>query len=346
MGIIEDNFSGMSEGFSSGAWRDFTAELGPNKILEEDLFLTTDSGLYLFNYVCGAGFYTSCNGLGTTDSFKMNNPAVFNHMFGSFFGDFDIANNIGRASLAAPDNGLIWIWSGRPKWLTHTLAIGETIGQCALRTQNNDWNYGVSFYQNQAHVALNGDPSIRSAMFEPATSLGIGTNSEKTRVNLSWTASTAQDVTGYYIYWSNNEFGPYLLLNQTPESGSSFTHYTPEFGSNYYMIRAERLEITGSATYYNLSQGQFISIDSIERTTSIPPTIGIPFTVYPVPTDDHLMVRFSDAQPREIRVLNLQGQVVLETKVLDSTVRLNVSEYPRGLYFVEVNGQRRKFIKS
>ncbi|MBR9860908.1 T9SS type A sorting domain-containing protein [bacterium] len=343
--LIEDNFAGQQEGFASGAWRDFSAQLGPSNIIEADLFTSTKSTDYLFNYVCGAGGYTSCNGLGRTDSFKTNSPAVFNHMFGSFFGDFDIANNIGRASLAAPNNGLIWIWSGRPKWVTHTLAMGETMGDCALRSQNNNYDYGVSFFQNQAHIGLNGDPSIRSSMFQPVSNLNITLNNDKTRVNLSWDHSQASDVTGYYVYWSDSETGPYILLNQTPESNNNFTHYTPEFGTNYYMVRTERLEITSSATYFNLSEGVFNSIDGVERTASVPElSKNYEFAVYPNPAQDVLKLRFADNEHKLVEFCDIQGHVLHSFETREATKTIHVEAYSSGFYIIRVNGVAKRIV--
>ena len=345
-GIIEDNFSGMSEGFASGAWRDFSAIMGTGNTIQADLFTTTAGGQYLFNYVCGAGGYQSCNGLGKTDSFINNSPAVFNHMFGSFFGDFDIANNIGRASIAAPDNGLIWIWSGRPKWVTHSLSIGETMGDCAIRTQNCDWDYGISFFQNQVHVGLLGDPSLRAAVVAPATNITSSLNPEKTRVMLDWTASVSSNVTGYYVYWSNSEFGPYYLLNQTPIAGTSFTHYTPEFGDNYYMIRAEKLETSGSASYYNLSTGSFLLVEGVERTTGFESSEISEFSVYPVPANQELNFRFNDASEHQISILSIHGQVIHENMVASKSYTLDVSGLQPGVYLAIVDGQTKKFVIS
>ncbi|MGY8845863.1 MAG: hypothetical protein ACKVLH_00715, partial [Bacteroidia bacterium] len=201
-GIVEDNFAGAAEGFSSAAIRDFTAIAGKNGIVRGDLFQTTRTDDYLMAYVCGGGFYVSCNGVGTTDSFTVNNAAVFNHIFGSFFGDFDIKNNFMRASLATDKLGLTCIWSGRPKWVTHTLALGENYADATLISQNNWLDYDGNYYQNGAHMALLGDPSLRHDMLYPPSNVKLAANGANDAVDVSWTATTETDIAGYHVYRS------------------------------------------------------------------------------------------------------------------------------------------------
>lgn len=342
-GIIENNFAAFQEGFSSGAVRDFYGHLGPGKTVNADLFNTTNSANYLFSYTCGAGSYTACNGVGTTSDFTTKNPAIFNHMFGSFFGDFDINNNILRASLAS-GTGLITAWSGRPKWVTHGLAIGENYGGSALRSQNNDWDYDLSFYQNYAHIALLGDPSLRTNMFAPVSQLNASLNGAKTQVNLKWNASTASGITGYYIYWAPAADSNYYLLNALPISDTSYTHYTPINGSNFYMVRAERLETTASASYYNLSIGIELQVDGVERTAGIAPIASLNWSVYPNPAQASLTVRSTSHEPTDAQLLNSAGQVVQDLHIYDGC-EVNIQDLSQGVYFIKTAEASLRFIK-
>ena len=89
---------------------------------------------YLFAYGCGAGSYSSIGGLGNTGQYNdgttleiINNNirSVFTFVFGSWLGDWDHEDNIMRAILATPSYGLASVWSGRPHWFAHSLALGE-----------------------------------------------------------------------------------------------------------------------------------------------------------------------------------------------------------------------------
>ncbi|MFY0644587.1 MAG: T9SS type A sorting domain-containing protein [Bacteroidia bacterium] len=343
--VMENNFSGSREGFSAGAIRDFYNHLGPGKTTHADLFTTTAGNNYLFSYVTGPGSYTSCGGVGNTASFVSSNPGMFAHMFGSYFGDVDINNNMLRASLAAQQGGLVAFWSGRPKWLTHGLALGENIGLSAVRTQNNDWDYDVSFFQNYAHVSLLGDPTLRSSMFAPPTNIVVSMNNDSTQVYLDWTASTASDVIGYYVYWSNDQLSGYKLLNQTPIAGTSFAHFTPLGDNNYYMVRAERLETTASGSYYNLSQASHVEVQGVKRTASEKQFTKQEFNLYPIPAQDFIYFRTSSNEILDGQIYNKLGQEVLKDIHIGNNLRLNVSSLPAGVYFLKSATTEQRFIK-
>ncbi|MDB4162203.1 hypothetical protein N9772_07540, partial [Bacteroidia bacterium] len=119
-GIVEDNFAAMAEGFGAGAVRDFSAICGKNGVIFDDVLNNTQDSNYALSFTCGAGWYYMCNGFGATINFNTRNAAAFNHLFGSFFGDFDSENNLLRGTLASSKLGFAAMWSGRPKWLTHT----------------------------------------------------------------------------------------------------------------------------------------------------------------------------------------------------------------------------------
>ena len=343
--VMENNFAGSREGFSSGAIRDFYNHLGPGKTTTADLFTTTASNNYLFSYATGPGSYTSCGGVGTTASFVNSNPGIFAHMFGSYFGDVDITNNILRASLAAQQGGIVAFWSGRPKWLTHGLALGENIGLSAVRTQNNDWDYDLSFYQNFSHISLLGDPTLRSSMFTPPSNFMASLNQDSTHVTLSWSASTASDVIGYYIYWSTEELGGYKLLNQAPTVATSFTHYTPLGGDNYYMLRAERLEQTASGTYYNLSQARHLEVNGIQRTAGVRNVQNSSLSLYPIPAYDYINFRTSSNEMINADVVNYLGMVVMSNISIRNNEGLDISSLPAGIYFFRAGSSEHKFIK-
>ena len=72
-----------------------------------------------------------------------------------------------RASLAN-GKGLTCCWSGRPHWYFHGMALGETIGETLLYTQNRP-SLTTSSNQ-QVHIALMGDPTLRMHVVAPAGS--------------------------------------------------------------------------------------------------------------------------------------------------------------------------------
>lgn len=59
--------------------------------------------------------------------------------------------------------------------------------------------------------------------------------------------------------------------------------------------------------------------------------------VYPNPSQDHFVVRLPDLQSAwQLRILNLQGQVIQNFKVQDQQRVIPVSNWPRGIYLLEI----------
>jgi hypothetical protein len=272
-----EQFLGMRNGeaFAATAYRAFSAFFGTGADALTDLNVQTNdqpgvwlptlaSNPYLWAYGDGGGSYSSVNSLGntglyhgmtSTDLVGNDAKAVFVVFFGSWMGDWNTQDNLVRAVLATPSYGLAAVWSGRPHWFFHPMALGETIGYCARLTQNN-----TSLYQNQVngftrgiHIALLGDPTLRLHPMVPPTQLqGSVTGSAAT---LTWSASSEADL-GYHVYRASTAAGPYTRLTSSPILGTTFTDPNAVAGSTY-MVRAVRLETSASGTYENASQGIF-----------------------------------------------------------------------------------------
>ena len=90
----------------------------------------------------------------------------------------------------------------------------------------------------------------------------------------------------------------------------------------------------------------------LNLTTSMPETEETKIQVYPNPVTDLLTIRFGEAvqsKPLKVTVIDVTGRVVLAEAVSASELRLNVSQWPSGVYFMQMerDGQRygRKILK-
>ena len=263
-GWIDDNF-GLSTGepFAVTGWRDFAAFFGAsNTVAGSDWFGTLTSNSYLWGYGCGPGTYTSCSGVGNTANFAASDPqVVFTMFFGSYFGDWDSQDNFLRAALATPTYTLTSVWSGRPYWQFHHMGLGETIGYSTLASQNNlgvsQGGYDFNADNGFVHIALMGDPTLRMHMVAPPSALLVSSNGSG-GASVSWNASP-DTVLGYYVYSAPMAAGPFTRLTS---SLLTVTNYTdPVVSTNVYMVRAVKLEVSGSGSYSNASQGIFQSLD-------------------------------------------------------------------------------------
>lgn len=261
------------EAFAASGWRNFSSFFGASEITvlpQERTWiqcLSTNSSLWA--YGCGPGTYTSIGGLGNADSFndgvttdlvRGDIKSVFTLLFGSWLGDWDSEDDFQRAVLATPSYGLTCCWSGRPHWFMHHMALGAPIGFSARLTQNNRRD---GLYHNQMnngaaqiHIALMGDPTLRMHVVPPpgaATAFRQGSI-----VSLTWQPST-DSVLGYNVYRSSSIEGPFKKLNEAPINDTTFAD-TQSGQADIYMVRALKLEVSGSGSYYNLSQGSFVKV--------------------------------------------------------------------------------------
>jgi hypothetical protein len=260
------------EAFAASGWRNLSSFFGSSNLSNVPTagtwIATLSTNACLWAYGCGSGSYTSIGGLGstgvyrdgiTTELFANDVKTVFAFLFGSWLGDWDSEDNIQRAVLALPSYGLTCAWSGRPHWFLQHMALGEPIGFGARLTQNNSpgglYQNQVNSCAGQTHIALMGDPTLRLHTVAPPTQVQATTNG--TIASLSWNPSTDL-VAGYHVYRASNPNGPFTRLTPVLLTTTSYVDANAGLDATY-MIRAVKLETSASGTYFNSSQGAFLS---------------------------------------------------------------------------------------
>jgi Secretion system C-terminal sorting domain len=281
--LIDDNFGAFSgEAFSVSGWGNFSSLVGKENILEctaansMDYLGTMDTASYLWSFGCGAGSYTSCSGIGTTNDFSGRQPqSVFTMLFGSYFGDWDSKNNILRAALA---HGKILtnVWSGRPRWFFHHMALGGNIGESTLLSQNNTSSglYNGMNFMNGVHIALMGDPILKLHYVKPPKNL-FTILKDSAHVNLTWTVS-GETVLGYNIYKRKLKDASYTKLNSSIVNAAIFDDSCVTSPDTFvYQVRAVVLESTPSGTYFNES---LAASDTFYNAANLNPLASFTFT--------------------------------------------------------------------
>jgi hypothetical protein len=268
-GLVIDNFGADNEALASTAWRAFAPMFGAannTQISWGTYFSTLASDGYLWSYGNGGGGYYTCAGIGSSDDFALNDAkVVFTFFFGSYYGDWDNESNFLRAPLGSTTYTLTSTWGSRPHWFVHPMALGETIGFTAKLTQNNSTKYEpANFGTREVHTALLGDPTLRMHPVIPPSNFSGSFSSGAT---LSWAASADQNIAGYYVYRATSDAGPFVRISSTPVAGTSFNDPAGTI-SSVYMVRALKLETSGSGTYYNLSQGVFTRLANVPAAPS------------------------------------------------------------------------------
>ncbi len=266
-GCVFDNFDDMPYALAGSGYRSISALVGPSALTDlnpnASPFTTHINGQsYLWTYASGGGGWSLASNVGGTWDFAQNVSmgGVFNMMFGSYFGDWNVQNNFLRAPLGS-GRALTNVWAGIPNWFFHHMGMGENIGYSVQRSMNNTTLYtpqnpgwqGSPF--SRVHMALHGDPSLRQLMVPKPASLQI-TNSNGVAA-FSW-SQPANGVDGYHIYTVDPNSGEALRLNSNVLTGGSYIDPTVPFvAGREYMVRAVKLETVPTGTFQNLSLGTF-----------------------------------------------------------------------------------------
>lgn len=262
-GLIDDNFGDFNgEAFAANGWRNFGHLYGPTNTHERDFLGTLASETYEWAYGCGPGSHTWAGGIGVSADFARSDPKVnFTMLFGSFFGDWDVDDALMRAVLATRSSALSCSWGARPGQLYHFMALGETLGECIRRTQNNtngDYRTNRDRNTNRVHVALLGDPTLRLNRLPPPS--GLQGQKRGGRVELRWTASPGAQALGYNVYRAPSEGGRFERLNRALVTGTSYLDPAATTGERVYLVRPVALTVSRAGSYTNIGQGAMVRV--------------------------------------------------------------------------------------
>jgi hypothetical protein len=163
-------------------------------------------------------------------------------------------------------------------------------------------------------------------------------------VNINWSASADKDVIGYYVYRAPAMNAPFTKLTANMLTSTTFQDANP-LAQDVYMVRAVKLQQSGSGTYYNLSEGIMDTITakpgmvSIQKVQKTNPALSI----YPNPShgscqlvwpggenEGRGIITVTDALGRE--VMRMEDDRMQEEHVIN----LNLGSASAGMYFLNV----------
>jgi hypothetical protein len=346
-GLVDDNFGGFGgEAFAVNAWRNFSPLMGRDSTRAGDLIDTLDNYSYQWSYGCGGGSFTTAGGIGVTLDFSTNDVnGIFMMLFGSYFGDWDSQNNFLRAPLCSNNPALTNAWAGRPHWFFHHMALGETIGFSTRLTQNNFIYTPTGYSNREVHVALMGDPALRSDYIKPVANMTIA-GAANQGATVSWTASPDAAVIGYYVYRADSMYGVYSMLSSMV-SGTTYTDAAGINGKKYYMVRPVKLQSTPSGSYYNLGVGVVDSaMVTFPNSVSSIDKKELDLTLFPNPAKSslNLSIESSHAASATITVYDVSGREVLQTikslRMGSNTCTIDAQSLTPGIYLLQARTNR------
>lgn len=337
--LIDNNFGSLN--LASTGYHNFSCLIQQDSIFDNrDYFTSQARGNYLWSYGCGAGSYSSCNGIGNTNNFvQYKNKDSFNNIFtilaGSYFGDWDSRNNLLRASLAA--GSLATFWGGIPKWYIHHMGLGKHIGHGARITQNNSSDYfngGFNVSHRGVHIALLGDPTLTMVPVKPVAN--VKAISEEGTVRLTWSPSS--DATSYEIYRIDTANKKYIPITTEGDckvllTDTFFVDACNWSSGNYiYGVLAANKTQTPSGTYVNRS---LLKTAVVNHTNNLSDAGLMNQIFYPNPTSNYLYLKDSKITEGNWSVVDISGRTLLQQHTFNSSNGIDLSVLENGLYLVK-----------
>lgn len=260
-GLVQNNFPNFNEAFGVNGLSNFTRFFGKANVSYGAYRDALNSDSYLWSYGAGPGSFQSAGGIISTTQLATDSlQTVFSMVFGSYFGNWDNPNNVLRAVLASGST-LTNAWAGRPRWYFHHMAMGRHIGFSTEVTQNNNF-YPSGSGGRGVHIALMGDPGLSMYPYSSIDSLTLVTENNTTTLRIH-----SKEEDEYYVYYKKyvgeeTELDSFQLLSPNPSNSKNIDLSCLPVGSFKLMVRAVRLEVNGSGSFYNLSIGKSIDFEN------------------------------------------------------------------------------------
>jgi hypothetical protein len=185
-------------------------------------------------------------------------PVTFRHVWFSYGCDWaslDAADRLRendnwlRASLGWPNYGLATL--GGPVWDFSPLGGGASLAA----TMTHAW---ASQPWVPRFQSILGDPTLRLHRVSPPANPRGGRTSAGVR--LEWEPAPEADGS-YFVYYSATGLAGFAgPLNPVPVTQPVFEDNSAGGGAGLYQIRTARLQVTGSGSFTNLSQGVFVEV--------------------------------------------------------------------------------------
>lgn len=238
-----------------------------------------------------------------------------------------------RALLAATTKCLGMIYTTTALNSFHQPAMGETMGWSCKRIMDHNatnnllekrvQNYDTTTFWNRTHFQYHGDPTLRLFQVVPPSSLSA--TSTYGEITLNWNASTETNLIGYNVYKSNSEFGIYEKLTPVPISDISYNDSDFE-PTNWYQIKAIKLQTTGSGVYWNPSIGIHKNFASLAINTQN----KISVKIAPNPAKNQLEI-ITTVVILSYEIYDLQGKLIQKNTL--ENYKIQISSLEKGYIF-------------
>ena len=192
-------------------------------------------------------------------------PAFMFVLTGSYFGDWNLPDNLMRATLGGADLGLLACWGFGLNFRFDRCGLGAPVGDMFVATSRGTPGYFVEHpigYGSTRTLALLGDPTLRFFVTLPPKDLSARKQGGKVR--LTW-APGAVGGNGpppelYHVYRSGAAEGPWKRLTSHLVSVREFIDAQPQKGNAFYAVKTAERVAAHSGSFTNLSQAAWTQL--------------------------------------------------------------------------------------
>ncbi len=166
----------------------------------------------------------------------------------------------------------------------------------------------------------------------PVENLTLNFNENNTDVNIEWNAPQAGNPVGYNVIIDGRLIGNNI---------SELSYYDNTI--NYNDGKQHIFEVVALYEDGKTSVGVAKSANDTINVTEISKTKSY---VYPNPAKDIVKISSVGSQSSVVRIYNVMGMMVDEIEMNSDNIEINISDYERGIYFFNIDGNVVKVIKN
>lgn len=204
-----------------------------------------------------------------------------------------------------------------------------------LYTSNNSNLYYAPGINGYYTVCLNGYDSLQNICDSVCYQVAV-MDSTGGPCNLT---SNAYGAGGSIIGTASGAFGYQWTIynsnfNLLYTSNNSNLNYTPGSSGTYTVC------LNGYDTLQNICDSVCYQVDVLDSLSGISVVDELVFNLYPNPTEGMVHIEASNEQIASIALIDITGSVVLRKNITEATTDIDLSLYPKGLYFIHALGRK------
>ena len=173
----------------------------------------------------------------------------------------------------------------------------------------------------------------------PITPLNLTAISEtSSRIRLNWQDESSNE-TYFVVERAQNTDDNFVIVDSVGTDTTEYldTDLNPE---TTYFYRIKAINSSGASPYSNTIGASTVPVTSLDV-----PRLETTLKVYPVPVQDYLNIDLNHPQPLGYTLVALSGKVLQRGQVEKNTY-LDLSNLPKGMYFLSIRVNDRRIVKK